>query len=201
MLEEAEMSKSASMVLLIGAAFAAITSSAAAGSPPWVPAWGWQARHQDEEVARAPAVAAQPAYADPFGIAAGSCSREALGKLVGAGAGASIGSDPSLRHRAGNTIAIGMAGALVGGAVGRSMDELDQGCVGQVLEYADTGRTIAWRNPGNNETYTIAPLQTYRATDGRFCREFTVAARIAGRPEQAYGAACRQPDGSWQPAN
>lgn len=32
----------------------------------------------------------------------------------------------------------------------------------------------------------------------RYCREFTRDVKIGGKHEQAYGIACRQPDGSWQ---
>jgi len=33
---------------------------------------------------------------------------------------------------------------------------------------------------------------------GRYCREFLQEVVIGGRKEQAYGTACRQPDGSWE---
>lgn len=31
-----------------------------------------------------------------------------------------------------------------------------------------------------------------------YCREFTKVVSVGGRPENAYGKACYQPDGSWQ---
>jgi surface antigen len=33
---------------------------------------------------------------------------------------------------------------------------------------------------------------------GKYCREFQQTVTIGGKTEQAYGTACRQPDGSWQ---
>ncbi|MEE8203551.1 MAG: hypothetical protein V3R74_07315, partial [Alphaproteobacteria bacterium] len=30
------------------------------------------------------------------------------------------------------------------------------------------------------------------------CREYQTTVNVGGQVEQAYGTACRQPDGSWQ---
>lgn len=49
--------------------------------------------------------------------------------------------------------------------------------------------------------YAPPPQVTYypsqRANDG-YCREFTSTAVVGGVPQQVYGTACEQPDGSWQ---
>ncbi len=44
----------------------------------------------------------------------------------------------------------------------------------------------------------MTPLRTYEPEPGRYCREYQTVVTIGGRAEQAYGTACRQPDGSWQ---
>ena len=36
------------------------------------------------------------------------------------------------------------------------------------------------------------------ADEGQYCREYTQTVYISGQKQQAYGNACRQPDGSWQ---
>jgi hypothetical protein len=40
-----------------------------------------------------------------------------------------------------------------------------------------------------------------RSGDGSYCREFQTTIVIDGRPENAFGTACLQPDGSWAVVN
>ncbi len=78
------------------------------------------------------------------------------------------------------------------------MDEVDQNCVGQVLEHAGDGQQIAWNNPQTGAQYQVVPTRTVQGSDGRYCREYTSTSVVSGRNQQTYGRACRQPDGSWQ---
>ena len=55
-----------------------------------------------------------------------------------------------------------------------------------------------WQNPNTGNSGTITPTQTYTASNGAPCREFTQTIYVGGYPEQGYGTACRQADGSWQ---
>ena len=57
---------------------------------------------------------------------------------------------------------------------------------------------LFWRDPSTGGTYTVTPLRTYPAPEGRYCREYQMDAIIGSRRQQVYGTACRQPDGSWQ---
>ena len=66
------------------------------------------------------------------------------------------------------------------------------------LEYARTDETTTWRNPDTGGSETITPYNTYQTSEGRYCREFVKTVTIAGEQQQAYGTACRQPDGSWE---
>ena len=44
-----------------------------------------------------------------------------------------------------------------------------------------------------------APPETYVDNDsGSYCREYSQAIRVNGQPQEAYGTACLQPDGSWR---
>jgi surface antigen len=43
----------------------------------------------------------------------------------------------------------------------------------------------------------VTPVRTYQA-GGTYCREFQSNVTIDGKPDKAYGTACRQPDGSWK---
>ena len=159
------------------------------GPPPWAPAHGYRHKY-----ATGPA-----GYVQPFGIGLGNCNRELLGGLLGAAAGGLVGSRigdgrGQLAAVAGGTL----LGFLVGGSIGRTMDEVDQNCVGQALEHAGDGQTIVWNNPEKGGQYQVTPKQTFQRDDGRYCREYTATAVIGGKTQNTYGTACRQPDGAWQ---
>jgi hypothetical protein len=61
---------------------------------------------------------------------------------------------------------------------------------------APVGETIYWRE-GNASGYVTATREG-TSSAGRYCREFQHEVTIGGKSEQAYGIACRQPDGSWE---
>ncbi|MCH7776930.1 MAG: hypothetical protein IH878_10380 [Gemmatimonadetes bacterium] len=159
------------------------------GPPPWAPAHGYRHKY-----ATGPA-----GYVPPFGIGLGNCNRELLGGLLGAAAGGFAGSRigdgrGQLAAVAGGTL----LGFLVGGSIGRTMDKVDQNCVGQALEHAGDGQTIIWNNPERGGQYQVTPKQTFQRGDGRYCREYTATAVVGGKTQNTYGTACRQPDGAWQ---
>jgi surface antigen len=164
----------------------------AGGPPPWAPAHGYRQKHGYQQ---------QPVdvYDVPdVGIQLGHCDREALGAVLGGVAGGVIGSQVGKGStRTVTTIGGAVIGVIVGGAIGRSMDRVDQACIGQALEQAPAGQSVAWTNPDGGQ-YQVTPVRTYEAGDGRYCREYQTSAIIGGRKEKVYGTACRQPDGSWQ---
>lgn len=57
------------------------------------------------------------------------------------------------------------------------------------------GETIVW-NQGN-ASGSVTPTRDGTSTSGRYCREYQHEVTVGARKEQAYGIACRQPDGSW----
>jgi hypothetical protein len=71
----------------------------------------------------------------------------------------------------------------------------------QALENNPSGTVTKWKNP-DGVAAEIVPQPAFQTSDGKICREFQQTVTIAGKPQQAYGTACRQPDGSWklQPA-
>ena len=68
---------------------------------------------------------------------------------------------------------------------------------GQPVKVPD-GETVVWRNPDRGGTYQVTPAETYRRSDGRYCRDYVTEVLIDNRVEEAVGTACRQPDGSWK---
>lgn len=157
------------------------------GPPPWAPAHGYRRKYRGMT------------YVAPYGIHLGTCDRSLLGAALGGAAGGLIGAEVAKKGDRSEAILGGtLLGVLIGGAIGHSMDRVDHGCVGQVLEHAPSDQTVGWRNPDHGTSYGVTPGRTWQEEDGHYCREYTTTVRIGGEPQRAYGKACRQPDGSWQ---
>lgn len=125
-----------------------------------------------------------------------------LGGIGGAVAGAQFGQGTGqLAAVAAGTL----LGALLGSEVGSSLDKADRAALSHTtqstLETAPSGTSSTWRNPDSGHYGTVTPTNTYQASNGQYCREFTQTVNIGGRSEEAYGTACRQPDGTWKVVN
>ncbi|HKW55429.1 MAG TPA: glycine zipper 2TM domain-containing protein [Stellaceae bacterium] len=198
-------------------------SAAFADPPPWAPAHGWRDKHDrdddwrdhhrhhhhdedDDDDYRAaappPAVVAAPppaVVAMPYGLDQRVCNRDLIGAALGGATGGLIGSNIGKgKGRAVATVGGVLVGLFVGGKIGRNMDQLDQACAGQVLEHAPDRQTVVWQGQNGGDGYWVTPTRSYAAGNGRYCREYTSDAVIAGRKQQTYGTACRQDDGSWE---
>jgi len=94
-----------------------------------------------------------------------------------------------------------IGGALLGGFAGNALDQRDKRLAAEAqpraLETAPSGKPVAWTNPDSGHTGTVTPVRTYQS-GGTYCREFRSNVTIDGKPDKAYGTACRQPDGSWK---
>jgi surface antigen len=136
------------------------------------------------------------------GVYAGQSARntnQVGGGLIGGVAGGILGSQ--IGGGTGKIAAIiggTLAGVALGSYMGGYMDRSDQQRVSRTLETQPAGQASAWRNPDTGHHYQVTPVRTYQAAEGRYCREFTTQVNIGGRVEDAYGTACRMPDGSWQ---
>jgi len=89
-------------------------------------------------------------------------------------------------------------GALAGGSVGRRLDMYDEMQAQRALEYNRTGDATTWENPDSGKQVTFVPTETYQKDSGRYCREYRTQVEVGNDIEEAYGTACRQPDGSWE---
>ena len=94
-----------------------------------------------------------------------------------------------------------LGGALLGGFAGNALDQRDKRLAAEAqqraLESAPTGTPVAWKNPDNGHAGTVTPERTYQS-GGTYCREFQSHVTVDGKPDRAYGTACRQPGGSWK---
>ena len=68
----------------------------------------------------------------------------------------------------------------------------------ETLEHAPDNQGIVWNEPQTQAAYEVVPTETYQEPGGRYCREFLTTARVGGQVQEAYGRACRQPDGAWE---
>ena len=144
-----------------------------------------------------------------FGLAAcqqgfaGMGPKQSGGALVGAGLGALAGSQIGRGRGQLAAVAIGtIAGAMLGSEVGRSLDNADRAYLMSATARAGAapiGRQVGWRNPDSGHRGIVTPMRegTHRGT-GDYCREFRQSVTIDGWTEEAFGTACRQPDGSWK---
>lgn len=128
---------------------------------------------------------------------------EERGALLGATAGGILGNQ--IGGGSGKvfaTMAGAAIGAVAGAAVGAKMDEVDRMKMAQAyqssLEYNRSGQQTEWVNPDSGNRGSFEPTRTYQNSVGQYCREYQQTITVAGRTEQGYGTACRQPDGSWQ---
>jgi len=127
---------------------------------------------------------------DPAGVIAGALIGGLIGNAVGQGGG-----------RTGSTI----AGVIVGGAVGAALtSNLD--CEDRSYAYKSyhdgfnsgrAGSRYEWRNPHNDHRGEFRVDRYYDDPDGFHCANYTQTVYIDGRPQEARGRACRQPDGDW----
>lgn len=181
-------------------------SSALADPPGWAPAYGYRAKHghrhrdsdRDRVTRRDDDDHERAAVAIPYGINLGRCNRQQIGEVLGGIAGAVAGSTVRGDGRPVAMIGGAILGVLIGGHIGHAMDQADESCVGETLEYAKAGQTVTWNNPDTDTAYRVTPQAAIRAPDGEYCREYQTTIIVEGKEQQAYGKACRQPDGSWK---
>ncbi|MBK1699071.1 RT0821/Lpp0805 family surface protein [Rhodovibrio salinarum] len=144
-----------------------------------------------------------------IGLSATGCARDNTsgGELAGGAGGAVLGglAGSQIGGGTGKLIATGagaVIGALVGSEVGRRLSEGDEERLTQTtqdsLENNQTGQTSSWDNPDTGHRGTVTPTETYKTDSGRYCREFQHTIYVDGEAKDAYGTACRQPDGSWK---
>ena len=129
--------------------------------------------------------------------------KEQMGAVAGAGVGALAGSQIGSGKGQLAAIAIGtLLGAWAGSEVGRQLDERDRLLASQAIQEAHTapiGQTITWNNAQTGHAGTVTP--TREGTNdqtGAYCREYQQTVTVGGKTQDAYGTACRQPDGTWK---
>ena len=133
-------------------------------------------------------------------------SKQGFGTMLGALGGAAIGSaigdngDGTTHFFA---VAAGtLAGAAIGSSIGKSLDDADRRAMERnyqlALETYPSGQTSTWYNPDSGNSGSYQPQPAYQDKTGSYCREYQQTITVGGKTEEAYGKACRQPDGTWK---
>ncbi|MBL6935874.1 MAG: hypothetical protein ISR48_10730 [Alphaproteobacteria bacterium] len=121
-----------------------------------------------------------------------------LGAVAGGAAGYFIG------NGSGQFLAIALGTVFGGGAGYLTEVYLNNDDMAQMratsqaaLEDHRIGATGEWQNPETGHFGSITPTRTYRAEDGRVCRDFDQTVTIRDDIYEDSGTACRARDGSW----
>ncbi len=144
-----------------------------------------------------------------FALMACTSQDSTMGPKTGLGAAAGAAGGGLIGAAAGGgtegILAGVLIGGLIGGAVGNALDQDDRRMADETasesLETQPAGTTSTWRNPDSGHSGTFTPTYTYQEADGTYCREFQQSIKVGDQVEQAYGTACRQPDGQWKVVN
>lgn len=128
--------------------------------------------------------------------------REVTGGLAGAALGGLLGAQFGSGSGALASTAAGvLIGALIGSEIGHSLDEVDRMRANEAVvkaHDAPLGEQISWNNPESGHYGSVTPMRDGTSDSGNYCREFHETVTIGGKTEDAYGVACRQPDGTWR---
>lgn len=132
--------------------------------------------------------------------------KQTIGTILGAGAGAVLGSQVGDGKGRLVAVALGtLGGAFLGSEIGKTMDEVDRMKAGQTqqaaLERNPVGQASSWVNPDSGNSGRITPTRTYQTARGEDCREYQHEVTIKGRTEVITGTACRNADGTWRSLN
>ena len=132
--------------------------------------------------------------------------KQTLGTLLGAGAGALLGSNVGGGKGKLAAVAIGaLGGAYLGSEIGKSLDYVDRLKASEAeqsaLESNQAGVATRWHNPDTGNSGKVIPQPAVQLASGEFCREYEHEIIVNGRSEVAKGTACRQPNGKWKVIN
>lgn len=132
-------------------------------------------------------------------ISCSNMTNQDVGTVSGAVAGGLLGS--TVGQGGGQMVAIAagtLVGAYLGGSIGKSMDAQDRMKMNSALESNNVGQPAYWNNNSTGTSYQVTPVKNVTVSGNKYCREYRTVADIAGKKQQMYGTACRQPDGSWK---
>jgi len=134
-------------------------------------------------------------------IVLSACSTTGAGGS-GSAARAFVQPDEPAPPPVGAAIVQAMAGGLIGGPVGASLDARERRraleAEYRALEYTPAGQAVTWGQARSRRHGEVVAGSPYRV-GAQDCRQYTHTVTLDGRTQSARGTACRNPDGSWTP--
>ena len=132
--------------------------------------------------------------------------KQTIGTLLGAGAGALLGSQVGGGKGKLAAVAVGaLGGAYLGSEIGKTLDYVDKQKASEAeqtaLERNRAGVASTWRNPDTGNFGKVTPKPATQLASGEYCREYEHEITVDGHTEIAKGTACRQPNGNWRMIN
>ena len=82
----------------------------------------------------------------------------------------------------------------------RADQRLQAAAFAEAMDRRASGQSVAWTNPDGGTSGHVTPLRTFRAADGRWCREYRQELIAPGGKERSVGIACREAEG-WRPTD
>lgn len=124
------------------------------------------------------------------------------GALVGAVIGGLLGNAAGNRRNSTETTIAGVvAGGVIGAALTNKLDCNDRSYAYKTYNTGfNAGKANAfydWQNPQSGTRGRLHVLDYYEDEDNFRCSVYSQTVWIDGRPEEARGRACQQPDGAW----
>lgn len=138
---------------------------------------------------------------DPAGVIAGALIGGILGNMIGNSNNRGYRGYRRNNNAAGATIAGVVLGGTAGALLTRNMTCEDQSYAYRSYYDGLNARRpdsyYRWQNPRTGNRGDFYVEEYYRGPRGGECADFSQTIWINGRPEEATGVACQQPDGTW----
>ncbi|MCK5523152.1 MAG: hypothetical protein KAI83_08475 [Thiomargarita sp.] len=84
-----------------------------------------------------------------------------------------------------------LAGALAGGWLGSQWDKKDKDTAQKILDRYPDGKTARWKNPDNQNKFSMTLVKSYEDDQGQQCRNFKLVGHIDGNKKNEASKACR----------
>ena len=120
-------------------------------------------------------------------------SGQKMGAIAGGIGGALVGSSTSEKHKTEMTLVGGLVGALLGGEVGRYLDNRDkkEAAEAQTDAFnAAIGETVEWANSSSGNSGSFTPVSEYKTKTGDMCRKYEILAYAGGETQKNYKTLC-----------
>lgn len=187
-------------------AFLGITLAATTFAAPQdhAPAHGWRKKNNQEHSFQGKT----KQWKNDYGVSSGVCKTENVAKVLGASAGAAIGSELSKGEDSLTQIIATVGGAALGSILGeeaaKTFNLTDAACFGQTMELTPNGSAVSWTQ--NNIKYLVKPISDI-SYQNMSCRKVELIAqnnspkgrngggRNKNKPQQTI--ACPNGSGQW----